>query len=142
MSGNQPPPIGTPNSAGQSTSKADQVVAVARDLPDLIEKAASLDPPLAAKFTGEALVWSRTPWGTLAGSVIAWLAAKYGLSCGAVVAAGCWTPETANLLGGIAAMFGAWVGAYVMRYVTEHPITGFFRKATVAEVVTKQGATP
>lgn len=142
----QPIPLGAPNSANAPATRSDQVVSVARDIPDLIAKAEAFDPALAAKFTGQALVWSRTPWGTIAGGAVSWFAAHYGLACGTVVTSGCWSPETQNLLGGLAAGFGCWVGAYIMRSISDGPITGWFRKATVDEAIAAQpktqGATP
>lgn len=121
------PPLGTPNSAGLATTPTDQVVSSARDLPDLINKAAAFDPAFAAKFTGQALIASKSPWGSLAGGVVAWLATKYGFG---------WDQATCDLVAGA----GVLVGAYIMRYVTEHPITGFFRKATPQEAAVEASA--
>lgn len=116
-----PRPLGLPNvTTGDPTTRADQAVAAARDLPDLIAKASALDPALAQKFTGQALLASRSPWGTLAGGVVAWLASRYGLG---------WDSATCDLVAGA----GVLLGAFVMRWVTQLPVTGVFRAATVAE---------
>lgn len=115
-----PTPIGAPNSAGLPTTSTDQITAMARDVPDLIAKAATVDPDLASKWTGKALVASKTPWGTLAGGIVAWLASKYGFG---------WDQATTDLVAGA----GVLVMSFVMRSISELPITGFFRKATVAE---------
>ena len=120
-----PTPIGAPNATtGAPTTATDQAIAAARDLPDLINKAALLDPALAAKFTGQALIASRTPWGTLAGALVAWLVSKYGLG---------WDQATCDLMAGA----GVLLGAYLMRTITEHPITGLLRAATPAETISK-----
>lgn len=122
-------PVGQPNiTTGAPTTGADQAVAMARDLPDLIAKASTFDPALAAKFTGQALIASKSPWGSLAGGVVAWAVTHWGLG---------WDQSTCDLVAGA----GVLVGAYAMRYVTDHPITGLFRKATVAEVTAPKGAT-
>lgn len=116
-------PIGAPNvTTGAPTTPADQVVAVAKDLPDLISKASTFDPALAAKFTGQSLAASRTPWGTLAGGIVGWLVAREGLG---------WDQATCDFVAG-ACVF---LASYAMRYITANPITGIFRKATVAEAV-------
>lgn len=116
-------PVGVPNvTTGAPTTKADQAIAVARDVPDLIQRAAAVDPTLAAKWTGEALIASRSPWGTLAGGIVTWIAGRYGFG---------WDAGTCSLIAGV----GVLAAAYAMRMITEHPITGIFRKATVAEAV-------
>lgn len=123
-----PAPLGAPNATtGAPTTRADQVVASAKDLPDLIRKASAFDPDLAAKFTGQALLASRSPWGTLAGGGVAWAVSHWGLG---------WDSGTCDLVAGA----GVLVGAYIMRTITEHPITGLFRAATPSETVAKVAA--
>lgn len=103
----------------------------AKGLPDLIEKAKVADPQLADFLLGKSLIASKTPWGVLAGSGIGFLATHYGLACAAnSVATNCWTPEDINLAGGFAAMAGAFIGSYIMRYVTSAPISGLFSRGT------------
>ena len=46
------------------------------------------------------------------------------------VATNCWTPEDINLAAGFAAMAGAFIGSYIMRYVTSAPISGLFSRGT------------
>ncbi len=117
------PALGEPKrSTGAPTTRADQVVAMSRDVPDLIQRASALDPELARKFTGQALAQSRTPWGNVAGYAVTWLASYYGLG---------WSPETCAILAGVAVM----IFSYIMRYITENPITGFFHRATAAEAI-------
>lgn len=129
------PPIGQPNiTTGAPTTPADQAVGIARDVPDLIQKASMVAPDLASKWTGQSLIASRSPWGTLAGGVVGWLVTKYGLG---------WDQSTCDLVAGGCVL----VASYAMRYVTENPITGWFRKATVGEAMataatTTAGATP
>ena len=121
-------PIGIPNSTtGAPTTATDQAIASARDLPDLISKASQFDPALAAKFTGKALLASKSPWGSLAVPVVAYLASRYGLG---------WSEDVCNLVAGV----GVLVGAYAMRLLTELPITGLFRAATPQETIAKVSA--
>ncbi len=131
MSGIGSASIGSPNvTTGAPTTVTDQVIAQAKDLPDLIQKASTFDPALAAKFTGQALLASRSPWGTLAGGIVAWLVSHYSLG---------WDDATCSMVAGA----GVLVGAYVMRWVTKHPITGILRAATPAETIEKvETATP
>lgn len=117
-----PAPLGTPNTAGAPTTPRDQVVASAKDLPDFIRKATAFDPDTAAKWTGKALLASKTPWGTLAVPLVAYLASRYGFG---------WDDSTCALVAGA----GVLVGSYLMRLVTELPITGIFRKSTPAETI-------
>lgn len=131
---NDPPsikPIGAPNSAGQPTTQTDQVLAIGRDFPDMLKKAELLDPPLADKWTGKPLIESKSPWGTLAGGIVAWLVTKYGLG---------WDQATCDLVAGAAVL----AASYAMRMLAELPITGIFTKATVAQVVATApaGTTP
>lgn len=119
------------------------VVKVAQDMPELVSLLQTVNPALAQQIEGKALVASKSPWGTLAGSAVGFLAAKYGLTCtAATLAAGnCWTPETVNLIGGGAAMLGAFVASYLMRSVTIAPITGLFKKAPPPGSVTTTAVT-
>lgn len=98
---------------------------LAKDLPGLAADAQAIDPAAAQQLASKALIASKSPWGTVAAAGIGWGAAKLGLTCAAgVVSASCWTPDTVNLVAGFAAIGGAWVGAYVMRWVTSKPIAG------------------
>lgn len=91
------------------TATRDKLIAAAQSLPDLIAAAKDVDPQFAASLTSKPLLASKTPWGTLAGGLIAWGAARYGfnLSAGDV-----------ELISGL----GVLVGGYAMRYVTSGPI--------------------
>lgn len=102
----------------------DRVVNASRDLPELLNRAAALDPETAAKWTGGALVASKTVWGTLAALVVAEGVRRLHLG---------WDQNTIAVVSG-ALVLAAAAG---LRLVTKYPITGFFRKATVAEVVAK-----
>lgn len=115
-------PLGAPNSANAPTTKADQAVSLARDIPSLIKQAAIVDPDLAAKWTGKSLVASKTIWGTLATMIVSWAVTKYGLG---------WSPEVCAEVSGVAVM----VATAFLRLVTELPITGIFRSATTNEAV-------
>jgi hypothetical protein len=60
----------------------DQIIADAKSLPDLIQKASVLDPTLAAVLTGQATTASKTPIGAALAAGVAWLASHYGLGWG------------------------------------------------------------
>lgn len=118
----QAPPLGAPNSANAPTTPADQAVGFARDIPSLIKQAAVFDPDLAAKWTGKSLAASKSPWGSLAGGIVSWLVAHYGIG---------WDAATCDLVAGA----GVLIASYAMRMITELPITGIFRAATPGEAV-------
>lgn len=122
-------PLGSPNSANAPTTSADRAVTFARDIPSLIRQAAITDPDLAAKWTGKSLAASKSPWGSLAGGVVSWLVAHYGIG---------WDAATCDLVAGA----GVLIASYVMRAITELPITGIFRAATTSEAVAIAAARP
>jgi hypothetical protein len=64
-------------------------------------------------LTGKALLASKSPWGTIAGGLVGWLAAHYGLG---------WDQTTCNLIAG----GGVILASYAMRWLTTQPITGIF----------------
>lgn len=92
----------------------------ATNVPQVARALAVLDPNLAPK----ALIASKTPWGTVAVAAVSGLVTKFGLACGAVATASCWTPETVDWVAGVATLAGTVVGSYVMRYMTKAPIAG------------------
>lgn len=119
-----PTPIGIPNTAGSPTTRADQAVATARDLPDLIQKASALDPDLAAKFTGKSLLASKTFYGSILVIVVTEVARRYSLG---------WDPTTVDIVAGAIDL----AALSALRAMSEHPITGWFRAATPAEIIEK-----
>ena len=112
MSDNPPPTI------------SDRVVASARDLPDLIKKASVADPDLAAKFTGKALLASKTVWGTLATMAVSWAVTKYGLN---------WDAETSAEVSGALVM----LATTLLRCISDGPITGVVNAATPTQAAEK-----
>ncbi len=69
---------------------------------------------LAEQLTGKALIASKTPWGTLAGGIVGFLVARYGLG---------WDQGTQTLVAGA----GVLVGSYIMRWITTSPITSMIK---------------
>lgn len=121
------PPVTVNAAIASATTPTDLVVklkqaaqAGATDVPQVARALAVLDPDLAPK----ALIASKTPWGTVAVAAVSGLATKYGLACGAVATASCWTPETVDWVAGVATLAGTVIGSYIMRYVTKTPIAG------------------
>jgi hypothetical protein len=92
----------------------------ASGVPQVAKALSVLDPDLAPK----ALIASKTPWGTVAVAAVGGLATKFGLSCGAVVTATCWSTDTVDWVAGVATLAGSVIGSYIMRYVTKAPISG------------------
>lgn len=88
-------------------------IRAAQDVPSLVANIKAVDPGLADQLTDKALVYSKTPWGTLAVAGVSWLASRYGLG---------WSPEVCALVGAL----GLLVGSYTMRYVSSSPIGGLF----------------
>lgn len=103
-----------------STKAADEAVAAAKDVPDLVDKLKLADPALAAQIEGKALLASKTPWGTLACAVAAYASGRWGLG---------WDASTDALVAGGALV----LGSYAMRYVTSAPISGLFRHVPVGK---------
>ena len=117
------PPIGAPNATtGAPTTPADQAVGLARNVPDLISKAATLDPALASKWTGKALLQSKTLWGSLLVIIVTAAAKRYALG---------WDANTVDVVAG-AIDFAIFAG---LRKISDGPITGWFRKATISEAI-------
>jgi hypothetical protein len=134
MSATIVPPIGAPNiTTGVPTTHADQAVGLARDVPDLIAKASTLDPSLAEKWTGKALIASKTFWGSIGVLVVSAIVKRYSLG---------WDQDTVDLIVGSLDLV-AFAG---LRYISTTPITGWFRAATPAETIAKlpttTGTTP
>lgn len=123
------PTIGVPNSIGAPTTAADQAVAVARDVPALIKQAAAVDPGLADKWLGKALVASKTLYGVPLTLVVSWLATKHGLG---------WDADTCAEVTGVLVL----AATAIFRTVSRHPITGFFTRATVDQAALAASPTP
>lgn len=116
-------------------------VKAAQDMPHLVAMLQTADPTLAQQIEGKSLVASKTPWGTLVCSAVAFFATKYGLACTAAVTTNCWSNDTVDLVGGLAAMGGALVGSYIMRSITSAPITGVLTKGPPPGAVTTTATT-
>lgn len=123
------PAVGEPNSIGLPATRGDQAVAVARDIPTLIKQASVVDPDLAAKWTGKALVASKTVWGTLATMMVSWAVTRWGLG---------WDPQTCAEASGVLVM-AATLG---LRSASELPITGLFTKASPHEAAVAAAEKP
>jgi hypothetical protein len=102
------------------SSIVDAAVAEAKSLPELVAKLREADPTLAQALQGKALIASRSPWGTLAVSVLAFLAARLGLG---------WDTDTCTLIAGV----GVIAGGYLMRAVTAAPIRGLFAASATSK---------
>ncbi len=94
-----------------STAAVNEAIAAAKSLPNLIANLYALDPALATQLETKPLLASKTPWGTLAAGVIAWVSSRYGFG---------FDETTCGLLSGMAVL----LGSYAMRAVTKQPIAG------------------
>ncbi len=92
----------------------DFAISQAKNLPQLIAFLSAADPKLADAIKGKSLIASKSPWGTLAVTVVSWAAAHWGLG---------WSDDTCNLVAGA----GVVLGSYAMRYITRAQITGFVK---------------
>ncbi len=135
MSGPAPQPQTADQAVNAASTVADlrnklQIAAIngAEDVPAAIKAIAALSPDFAPK----ALLASRSPAGTLVGTVVGWAVAKYGLACSAAAAAsaGCWDATTVNVVTGVLVLAGTAIGAYVMRYITSKPIGSVLPKSS------------
>ena len=94
-----------------STLAVNEAIAAAKSLPNLVANLYALDPALATQLESKPLLASKTPWGTLAAGVIAWISSRYGFG---------FDETTCGLLSGVAVL----IGSYVMRALTKQPIAG------------------
>ena len=99
--------------------EVNNAVAFANSLPDLIGKLDDIQPGLAAQLESKPLLASRSPWGTLAVTAVAWAVAKYGLG---------WDEATQQIVAGVAIL----VGSYAMRLITKQPIAGIVSTPAIA----------
>jgi len=97
----------------------DNAVASATSLPDLAKQLAAVDPALAAQLETKPLAASRTPWGTLAVAIVAYVASRYGLHL---------DEATTGVIAGVAVL----AGSYAMRLATSRRIAGVFAAPAVA----------
>ena len=96
----------------------DRIVESSRSLPELIEKARALDPPMAEALTGKALAQSRTVWGVLAALALAETVRRLDLG---------WGPDLIALISGLIVM-GATIA---LRWISAGPITGWFSRKSI-----------
>ena len=92
----------------RATPLVNAIVARARSLPELIEM---LPPAMAEQLETKPLLLSKSPWGTLAAAVLAWVSTRYGLG---------WDEATCSVIAGAAVL----LGSYAMRAMTKQPIAG------------------
>lgn len=92
----------------------DTIIGEAKNLPDLIAKAETADPALARQLTGKSLFAAKSPPFIVIASVLAWASSKWGLGWDESVV------DTITLCVGV-------IAAYVMRYVTDTPITSILK---------------
>ena len=95
----------------------DQLIADAKNLPDLVQAARVADPVLAEALTGKALIASKTVWGNAISTLIAWVVSRYGLG---------WDPNTCALISGLVLL----AASAIIRSISAGPITGLFRAAS------------
>ena len=87
----------------------DQLIADAKNLPDLVQAARVADPVLAEALTGKALIASKTVWGNAISTLIAWVVSRYGLG---------WDPNTCALISGLVLL----AASAIIRSISAGPI--------------------
>lgn len=99
----------------------DNLIKDAASLPDLIAKAESVDPNLAASLQAKSLIGSKSVWAPLATWAVTSIATHYGIG---------WDEGTSTLIASLL----AYVAVIVCRYFTRSPIGGVVTapKATTA----------
>jgi hypothetical protein len=102
--------------AATKATAINQVVKDAQSLPALVAGLKTIEPDLAAQIEGKALASSKTPWVTLLGAAVAWISTKYGFG---------WDDTTDSFVTGAVLL----IVSYIMRALSNVPITGFFVKA-------------
>jgi hypothetical protein len=103
--------------SGKATLIANMAVVAKTDaqaVPALVTELAALDPTLVAPVQAKALVASKTPIGVVVAYALSWGVAKYGLG---------WDADTTSLVAGLVVL----IASYGMRYITNAPISGFFK---------------
>lgn len=103
-----PPAPPTPESDTRNA-----IIAQARDLPELIEKAKAVDPKLAESLTSKGLLASKSTWGPVASLAVSWVVTKYALG---------WDSNTCELVSGAIVL----AVSAVLRALTRSPIGGLF----------------
>ena len=104
-----------------STTAVNEAIAAAKSLPNLIANLYALDPALAAQLESKPLLASKSPWGTLAAGVVAWLSSRYGFG---------FDETTCGLVSGVAVL----LGSYAMRAITKQPVVGVLVTPTAATI--------
>lgn len=87
----------------------DIIVASSHSMTDLVAKAETLDPALAAKLKGRATIASATPVGALLGGAIGIIATRYGLG---------WDADMVNTVSGALVLAGGYIAHWVQNRVT------------------------
>ena len=134
------PAATTPVTAAATTPAVNAAITAAKDLPGLVQALQTASPQLAQQIEGKPLLASKSPLGTVIGLILGWAIPHYGLACTAAVTTDCWTQNTIDLASGAGAIVGTALAAYVMRYVTTSPISGWFSKATIPPAAPATGA--
>ena len=97
----------------------DKAIATSASKTELVDKLQVVAPDLAAALVGKALIASKSPWGTIAGTVIGYVVAKYVLG---------WDENTQQVLAGAVVLAFTAAAAYIMRYFTSAPIVAIVAK--------------
>lgn len=112
------PPPATP---ATQTARTNAAISAAQDGITLLNTLQTADPALYAQLVGSVATYSKSSGGTLACGIIAWGAAQWGMACSATVTTNCLTPEATQVLGGVAALAGAFVGSLIMHKIGKLP---------------------
>ena len=92
--------------SSSNTSVRDTVIADAKSLPDLLQKASVLDPTLAAALNAKAVGASLTPLGGVVGMIISGVVSHYGLG---------WSDDVTKIIAGSFVVIGGYLTHWVQQ---------------------------
>lgn len=98
------------------SAQTDDIIAAAKNLPDLISKAQTFDPPLAQSLIEKSLLGSKTAWAPLITWGVSAAASRYGVG---------WDVATSSMVASLLS-YGVLL---VVRYFTRSPIGSILPKA-------------
>jgi len=122
-----PPPV-----QSATTALTNAAIAVAQAAPGLLTTLQTVNPALAAQLTGSLATYSKSAAAPIVGLVVGAVVAHFGLACSAttVAAAGCWSPDTINLVTEICCAAGTGIGALAMHWLSKAPARSVLAETT------------
>ena len=111
------------------TPAANAAVKAAQDVPQLIAGLNQINPGWVQQLLGKSLISTTSTPVTVVAAIIGWAVPHYGLACGAVATAGCWSADTVNTVSTLGGLLVGAIASYVMRYRAKAPVSGILTPA-------------